>query len=113
MSWRRMVQEGSFQEPRGCYSGGDCEPIQCRLPTSDLDDPDGHDAQVAGARQDPRDVDRRRAGIASAQEFQQSEGDRFRSPEQSGISAGKVLAVHAPGETRALPRTREDILGGE
>lgn len=69
MPRRSLVQKGSFQEPRGRHGGGDRESVQCRISTRHLDDPDGHLAQVAGARQDPRDVDRHRAGITHSEEL--------------------------------------------
>lgn len=69
MPRRRLVEEGSFQESRGRHGGGDRESIQRRISTRHLDDPDGHNGQVAGARQDPRDVDRYRAGVTHPQEL--------------------------------------------
>lgn len=113
MPRRCLVPEGSLQKSRGRHRGGNRKSIQRRLAACHLDDLNGYDAQVAGARADSGDVDRRRAGTACAQEFQQPEGDRVRFTEQSRVPIGKMLAVHAAGETRALPRTGKDIFRGE
>lgn len=113
MLGRCLVEKGSVEEPRRGHRVGDRESVQRGFPSGYIHDTDGLVDQAPRAREDPRDVDRHRPRVAGVEEFQQPEGYRVRSAEQSCVQVGEVLAVHAQGEARAVQGVGENFLGGE